>query len=145
MQSVPGGVKFGPKHAAVMQWAAIDCSLCSCFAVCSPGPGCQERPSLSGQDSEDLWLRTGPRHHAWQQLRLQRKCKSPFLHERHFSIHLFSLQMVEYILCHCTDLPAGEVDGTREYFWQPVHHTQWCLVLRHPALGDILLRWAKVF
>lgn len=76
------------QNAAVTQWAATDCSLCSCFAVCPPGSGCQERPSLSGQDSEDLWLRTGPRHHAWQQLRLQRKCKSPSLHRCHFSIHL---------------------------------------------------------
>lgn len=57
-----------------------------CPAVCPSGPRSQECPPLSGQDSEDLWLWTGKRHHAWQQLCLQRERKSLLTHDCDFML-----------------------------------------------------------
>lgn len=43
-------------------------------------------------------------------------------------------------LSFTTDIFASKMDGTRKYLRQPLHHSQWCLVLWHPPLGNIFLR-----
>ena len=40
---------------------------------------------------------------------------------------------------------AGEVDGSREHLWLCLHHPEWCLVLRHPPMGDLLIRSEHVY
>ena len=38
---------------------------------------------------------------------------------------------------------ASEVDVSREHLWLCVHSAEWCLVLWHTAVGDLLSRWAS--
>lgn len=51
-----------------------------------------------------------------------------------------NLAEIEPVSLRSTDVPASEVDGSREHFRQPVHHAERRLVVRHPAVGDILFR-----